>query len=282
MTGLDLPAPAKLNLFLHITGRREDNYHELQTLFQFLDQSDRLRLTSRRDGRILVRGPEWLTPENNLVTRAAHQLQSHTGTRLGADIELDKHLPAGGGLGGGSSDAATTLVGLNQLWETGLSPAQLARLGLALGADVPVFIHGEAAWGEGVGAQLTPALPPEYWYLVLAPDVEVSTGKIFGHPDLTRNTPKRRIRTAFEGSDGFRNDCEPIVRRLYPAVDRALEWLGQYGKARMTGTGGCVFCPFETQSAAIDAHAEKPSGINGFIAQGRNRSPLYTQLGERD
>ena len=282
MNVLDLPAPAKLNLFLHITGRQDDGYHELQTLFQFLDRCDQLRITPRNDGRIRVQGPEWLPSEDNLITRAARQLQSRTGTGLGAEIELDKHLPAGGGLGGGSSDAATALVGLNQLWGTGLSRGQLARLGLELGADVPVFIHGVAAWGEGVGERLTPALPPEHWYLVLVPEVDVSTGSVFGHPDLTRNTPKRRIRTAFEGSDGFRNDCEPIVRQLYPAVEQALEWLGQYGEARLTGTGGCVFCPFETQSAAIDAHAEKPSGINGFIAQSRNRSPLYTQLGELD
>lgn len=282
MTSLDLPAPAKLNLFLHITGRRDDGYHELQTLFQFLDHSDRLRITPRSDGRIRVHGPEWLPPADNLITRAAERLRARTGTGLGAEIELTKILPAGGGLGGGSSDAATALVGLNHLWETGLSRPQLATLGLELGADVPVFIHGVAAWGEGVGEQLTPVLPPEHWYLVLVPEVEVSTARIFGHPDLTRDTPKRRIRTAFEGSDGFRNDCEPIVRQLYPAVSQALEWLGQYGEARLTGTGGCVFCPFETQSAAIDAHAEKPSGINGFIAQSRNRSPLYTQLGELD
>lgn len=282
MSPLDLPAPAKLNLFLHITGRRDDGYHELQTLFQFLDHSDRLRITPRRDGRIQVHGPAWLPPGDNLITRAAEHLRARTGTGLGADIELTKVLPAGGGLGGGSSDAATALVGLNHLWETGLSRPQLATLGLELGADVPVFIHGVAAWGEGVGEQLTPVLPPEHWYLVLVPEVEVSTARIFDHPDLTRDTPKRRIRTAFEGSDGFRNDCEPIVRQLYPAVEQALEWLGQYGEARLTGTGGCVFCPFETQSAAIDAHAEKPSGINGFIAQSRNRSPLYTQLGELD
>ena len=282
MKTLDLPAPAKLNLFLHITGRRDDGYHELQTLFQFLDHSDRLRITPRNDGLIQLHGPEWLPPGDNLITHAAQRLRARTGTGLGADIELTKMLPAGGGLGGGSSDAATALVGLNHLWETGLSRPQLATLGLELGADVPVFIHGVAAWGEGVGEKLTPVLPPEHWYLVLVPEVEVSTARIFGHPDLTRDTPKRRIRTAFEGSDGFRNDCEPIVRQLYPAVDQALKWLGQYGEARLTGTGGCVFCPFETQSAAIDAHAEKPSGINGFIAQGRNRSPLYTQLGELD
>ncbi|PAU80031.1 4-(cytidine 5'-diphospho)-2-C-methyl-D-erythritol kinase [Halovibrio salipaludis] len=282
MNTLDLPAPAKLNLFLHITGRRDGGYHELQTLFQFLDHSDRLRITPRSDGRIRVYGPEWLPSGDNLITRAADRLRARTGTSAGADIELTKILPAGGGLGGGSSDAATALVGLNHLWETGLSRSQLATLGLELGADVPVFIHGVAAWGEGVGEQLTPVLPPEHWYLVLAPEVEVSTAQIFAHPDLTRDTPKSRIRTAFEGSDGFRNDCEPIVRQLYPAVDQALEWLGQYGEARLTGTGGCVFCSFETQSAAIDAHAEKPSGINGFIAQSRNRSPLYTQLGELD
>lgn len=282
MSVLDLPAPAKLNLFLHITGRRHDGYHELQTVFQFLDWCDHLRIRPRNDGRTVVFGPDWLPAADNLITRAAESLRVRTGTSLGATIELTKQLPAGGGLGGGSSDAATALVGLNHLWATGLNRAQLANLGLELGADVPVFVHGVAAWGEGVGEQLTPVLPPEHWYLVLVPDVEVSTGKVFGDCDLTRTTPKRRMRTAFEGRDGFGNDCEPVVRRLYPAVDRALEWLGQYGEARLTGTGGCVFCPFETQSAAINAVAEKPSGINGFIAQGRNRSPLYTQLGELD
>lgn len=282
MKTLDLPAPAKLNLFLHITGRRDDGYHTLQTLFQFLDRSDRLRITPRHDGQLVVHGPDWLPAKDNLITRAAERLRHHTATGLGADIELTKQLPAGGGLGGGSSDAATALVGLNHLWETGLSRAQLAKLGLELGADLPVFIHGVAAWGEGVGDQLTSALPPEQWYLVLVPETELSTRKIFSHPDLTRNSPKRKMRTAFEGSDRPRNDCEPVVRRLYPAVDQALEWLGQYGEARLTGTGGCIFCPFETEFAAIDAHAEKPSGINGFIAQGRNRSPLYTQLGELD
>ncbi|MEQ6885812.1 4-(cytidine 5'-diphospho)-2-C-methyl-D-erythritol kinase [Salicola sp. Rm-C-2C1-2] len=282
MKVLNLPAPAKLNLFLHITGRRDDGYHELQTVFQFLDQCDHLRIRPRNDGRIVVFGPDWLPAADNLITRAAQSLRVRTGTGLGATIELIKQLPAGGGLGGGSSDAATTLVGLNHLWETGLSRAQLAILGLELGADVPVFVHGVAAWGEGVGEQLTPVLPPEHWYLVLVPDAEVSTGKIFSASDLTRTTPKRRMRTAFEGSDGLSNDCEPVVRRIYPAVDQAFEWLERYGKAQLTGTGGCVFCPFETESAAIDALAKIPSGINGFIAQGRNRSPLYTQLGELD
>jgi 4-diphosphocytidyl-2C-methyl-D-erythritol kinase len=174
-------------------------------------------------------------------------------------------------------------VALNRLWGLNLSRAQLAGIGLSLGADVPVFVHGHAAWAEGIGEQLTPVEPAERWYLVLHPDCEISTGQVFGHPDLTRNTPERRIRTAFEGNGSdFRNDCEAVVRLLYPKVDKALTWLEHYGEARLTGTGACVFCPFETQSAAITAYEEKPSGINGFIARGRNRSPLYTQLGELD
>ena len=282
---LTLPAPAKLNLFLHITGRRSDGYHELQTLFQFLDYCDTLTFSPRNDGRIAVRGMDELPTADNLITRAARKLQDrHAGDgQPGVDIRVDKRLPTGGGLGGGSSNAATTLVALNQLWGLGLSRGQLADTGLSLGADVPVFVHGHAAWAEGVGEQLTPVEPAEPWYLVLHPNCEISTGQVFGHPDLTRDTPKRRIRTAFEGSgNDFRNDCEAVVRLLYPKVDHALTWLQQYGEARLTGTGACVFCPFETQSAAITAYEEKPSGINGFIARGRNRSPLYTQLGELD
>ncbi|TDT38452.1 4-diphosphocytidyl-2-C-methyl-D-erythritol kinase [Halospina denitrificans] len=284
---LTLPAPAKLNLFLHITGRRNDGYHELQTLFQFLDYSDSLTFTARDDGEVSLSGMGELPAADNLITRAAHRLQQSGApggqSHPGADIRIEKHLPSGGGLGGGSSNAATTLVALNRLWGLNLSRTQLADIGLSLGADVPVFIHGHAAWAEGIGEQLTSVEPAEPWYLVLHPDCEISTGEVFGHSDLTRNTPKRRIRTAFEGSgSGFRNDCEAVVRLLYPEVDKALAWLQHYGEARLTGTGACVFCPFETQSAAITAYEEKPSGINGFIARGRNRSPLYTQLGELD
>ena len=286
-TTLTLPAPAKLNLFLHINGRRDDGYHELQTLFQFLDYSDSLTFTPRNDGIISLRGMDELPAADNLITRAARQLQQTSGRAVhdqrGADIRIEKRLPTGGGLGGGSSNAATTLVALNRLWELNLSRSQLADIGLSLGADVPVFVQGHAAWAEGVGEQLTPAEPAEPWYLVLHPDCEISTGQVFGHPDLTRGTPKRKIRTAFEGNrSDFRNDCGAVVRLLYPKVDEALTWLEHYGEARLTGTGACVFCPFETQSAAITAYEEKPSGINGFIARGRNRSPLYTQLGELD
>ena len=280
---LRLPAPAKLNLFLHITGQRADGYHELQTLFQFLDMADDLHFKPRTDGVIRVHGMTELPEGSNLIAHAARKLQKHAAEGAGVDITINKNLPMGGGLGGGSSDAATTLVALNRIWKLAMSRQQLADLGLTLGADVPVFVHGQAAWAEGVGEQLTPVEPVEPWYLVLIPDCMISTADVFRHPDLTRNTAKRRIRTAFEGNDNaFRNDCENVVRSLYPAVDKALEWLSQYGEARLTGTGSCVFCPFETQSAAHKAYANRPSGINGFIARGRNRSPLYRQLGELD
>lgn len=282
-TPFTLPAPAKLNLFLHITGRRRDGYHELQTLFQFLDIADQLTFTPRNDGQISLRGMDQLPHDDNLILHAARALKGSARNGAGVDIRIDKQLPMGGGLGGGSSNAATTLVALNRLWQLNLSTDQLAATGLSLGADVPVFVHGEAAWAEGIGEILTRAEPPEPWYLVLVPQCTVNTGEVFKHPDLTRNTAKRRIRTAFEGNDStWRNDCEAVVRSLYPEVEEALDWLKKQGEARLTGTGSCVFCPFETQSAAHRAYANRPSGINGFIAQGRNRSPLYRQLGELD
>lgn len=280
---LTLPAPAKLNLFLHITGRRSDGYHELQSVFQFLDYSDELSFRARRDGQIRLHGMGAVPDQDNLIHRAARFLQIHTACPLGADIHIRKQLPMGGGLGGGSSDAATTLHGLNRLWETELDDETLARLGLPLGADIPVFVHGHCAWAEGVGEQLTPVTAPEDWFVVLTPDCHVSTAEVFAHQGLTRDTPKRRIRTAFEGNDrSFRNDCEPIVRDLYPDVAKAIDWLSQYGHAQMTGTGACVFGRFRTQSAALDVLAERPSGIEGFIAQGVNRSPLKTRLNELD
>ena len=280
---LTLPAPAKLNLFLHITGRRNDGYHELQTYFQILDACDWLSFRHRRDGAITLTGMTE-SSEDNLIVRAARRLQSEAPSPPpGVDVTIDKRLPMGGGLGGGSSDAATTLIALNRLWGLGLDQQRLASIGLELGADIPVFIHGRSAWGEGVGEQLTPIPAPEHWFVILHPDCSISTREVFTHPHLTRDTPKRRIPHAFEGKGThLRNDCESAVRMLYPKVAEAIDWLKNYGNAQLTGTGACVFCSFETQSAAIEAFAKRPSGIKGFIAQGKNQSPLFTQLGGLD
>jgi 4-diphosphocytidyl-2-C-methyl-D-erythritol kinase len=271
------PAPAKLNLTLRILGRRPDGYHLLQTLFQFLDRSDELRLTVRGDGLIRLLTPiPGITAESNLVVRAARCLQTVTSCRLGADLWLLKRLPQGGGLGGGSSDAATTLVALNHLWGTGLSEEQLAVLGLRLGADVPVFVRGQAAWGEGVGERLTPVAVPEPWYLVLVPACRVPTAAIFGHPKLTRNSPSIKIADFMSGDD--RNDCHEVVRNLYPPVGRALDWLQGFGKARLTGTGACVFAAFGSRAEAEAVLADLPADLSGFVARGLNRSPLLDRL----
>ncbi|MFC4259464.1 4-(cytidine 5'-diphospho)-2-C-methyl-D-erythritol kinase [Marinobacter lacisalsi] len=282
MTEITLPSPAKLNLFLHITGRRADGYHELQTLFQFLDYGDTLTFRLRDDGLISLQ-PELPGVPNgqNLIIRAAERLQAATGTSLGADITLDKQLPMGGGLGGGSSNAATTLLGLNHLWQTALTEERLAELGLALGADVPVFVRGRAALGEGVGEKLTPATPPEDWFVVLKPEVEISTADIFSNPGLTRNTPRITIAPAFEGdASGYRNDCEDVVKQLYPEVKSSLDWLSRFGPARLTGTGACIFGRFPSEAEARSVWAEKPTGITGFVARGVNRSPLHKKLTE--
>ncbi|GGY68833.1 4-(cytidine 5'-diphospho)-2-C-methyl-D-erythritol kinase [Marinobacter zhanjiangensis] len=282
MTEITLPSPAKLNLFLHITGRRADGYHELQTLFQFLDYGDTLTFRLRDDARINLQPELTGVPrDQNLIIRAAEHLQATTGTSLGADIILDKRLPMGGGLGGGSSNAATTLLALNHLWQTALSEDRLAELGLALGADVPVFVRGRAAMAEGVGEKLTPASPPEDWFVVLKPDVEISTADIFSNAGLTRNTPRITIAPAFEGdASGYRNDCEDVVKRLYPEVKNSLDWLSKFGPARLTGTGACIFGRFPTEAEARSVWAEKPTGITGFVARGVNRSPLHKKLTE--
>lgn len=273
------PAPAKLNLFLHITGRRADGYHLLQTVFQFLDYSDEITLAVRDDGAIhRLNELTGVPAEQDLVIRAARLLQQECGTPLGADIRVSKQLPMGGGLGGGSSDAATVLVGLNRLWNTGLNTEQLARLGLGIGADVPIFVHGHAAWAEGVGEQFTPVELPEHWFVVLIPPVSVSTAEIFGAPELTRDSPPITIR-AFLAGEGD-NVCETVVRDRYPEVAEALDWLGQYGAAHMTGTGGCVFAAFDSESRARDVFAERPAGWQGFVARGCNRSPLLERLAE--
>ena len=283
MNSLVLPSPAKLNLFLHILGRRPDGYHELQTLFQFLNYGDTLTLTARTDGRIVLEQPlPGVSDEENLIVRAARQLAATAGhTTPGVSIAVDKQLPMGGGLGGGSSNAATTLVGLNRLWGLNRSLDELAELGLSLGADVPVFVRGHAAWGEGVGERLTDANPPEDWFLVIKPPCDISTKEIFSEQGLTRDTPGIKIAPAFEGdASRYRNDCEDVVRRLYPEVHQSLEWLAQFGPARLTGTGACIFGRFPTESAARIIWESKPSGITGFVAKGVNISPLHQKLTE--
>jgi 4-diphosphocytidyl-2-C-methyl-D-erythritol kinase len=267
------PAPAKLNLFLQITGRREDGYHTLQTVFQFLDRADQLYFEIT-DGSAIRRfgGPAGIPESADLCVRAATLLQSTVGIAKGVDIYNDKLLPGGGGLGGGSSDAATTLWALNRLWSAGLDTGQLARLGLELGADVPVFLYGEAAWAEGIGEILTPLALDEPWYLVVVPPVSVSTVDIFSDPELTRDTPRMTIRDFLSG--GGRNDCEAVVRRRHPEVEAALEWLETHAQARMTGTGACVFAAFGTEAEARSVKQQLPRGWTAFVARGMNRSPL--------
>ncbi|MDB6008613.1 MAG: 4-diphosphocytidyl-2-C-methyl-D-erythritol kinase [Gammaproteobacteria bacterium] len=275
------PAPAKLNLFLHVTGRRPDGYHELQTLFQLIDLSDRVSLSVTDDGRIeRPAGPAGVDPDSDLTVRAARALQAATGCRAGASIRIAKRIPMGGGLGGGSSDAATVLLALNHLWGCGLPVDELARLGLPLGADVPVFVRGSSAWAEGVGEQLVPVELPERWYVVIHPGVAVPTRDVFQSPELTRNTPVITIRAFFgpEGSSGSRNDCEPVVRARYPEVADALSWLGNFAPARLTGTGSCIFAAF---GSAIDAErvaARAPDRWRAFVARGLNLSPVHALL----
>ena len=276
---LTLPAPAKLNLFLHITGRRADGYHELQTLFQFLDHGDELGFALREDGEIHLRTPiDGVPHDSNLIVRAARLLQQESGTKLGADIWLDKRLPMGGGIGGGSSDAATTLLGLNHLWQTGLDEDHLAALGLRLGADVPVFVRGRAAFAEGVGEQLQAVELSEPWFLVAVPQVFVSTAEVFSAPELTRNTPPIKVRSLLEG--GGHNDCQPVVEARYPEVRNALILLNKFVPARLTGTGACVFGSFPNRDDADKVARQLPATLPSFVAQGRNISMLHRRLKE--
>ena len=274
---LTLPAPAKLNLMLHITGRRADGYHELQTLFQFLDYGDELLLRPREDGQIrLLTELPGVDHDSNLIVRAARLLQRESGCALGADIQLTKRLPMGGGIGGGSSDAATTLVGLDHLWNTRLGEDRLAELGLNLGADVPVFVRGRAAFAEGVGERLQPVDLPEPWFLVIAPQVSVSTAEIFADPELTRNTPAITVRSLLAG--GGHNDCQPVVEKRYPEVRNALSLLNKFVQARMTGTGACVFGSFPNEGEADKVRRQLPATLPSFVARGRNVSMLHRSL----
>lgn len=274
------PSPAKLNLFLYITGRRDNGYHELQTLFQFVDFGDELTVTANRETSSITITPEipGVATEDNLIWKAATALQQYTSTSFGADIQLKKVLPMGGGIGGGSSNAATVLVALNHLWQLNLSDDQLAEIGLKLGADVPVFVRGHAAFAEGVGEQLQPANPDEKWYLVVKPQVSIATVDIFTHSELTRNTPKRALSTLLEQE--YVNDCEKIVRMLYPEVDKQLSWLLQYAPSRLTGTGSCVFAEFSSKKEAESVLEQLPDTVSAFVARGRNISPLKETLAE--
>lgn len=275
---LSVPAPAKLNLMLHITGRRADGYHNLQTLFQFLDYGDTLHFRRRDDNQLTLAPAIAGVPfADNLIVRAARLLQQRAGTICGADIRLDKKLPMGGGLGGGSSDAATTLLALNKLWQLHLSEDELATLGLTLGADVPVFVRGAAAFAEGVGEQLTPVPElPEPWYLVVCPQVHVNTGKIFSHEGLTRNTDPINIRTALR--QGGRNDCQQVVTMLYPEIGNALNLLNKFSFAKMTGTGACIFSSFGSEAEAIRVSDQLPAEYVAFVAKGVNQSPAHKVL----
>ena len=271
------PAPAKLNLFLHVTGRRADGYHQLQTLFHFVDLADTITIRLREDGAISrCEGPAGVPAESDLTVRAARSLKDASGTRLGADLRVLKRIPLGGGLGGGSSDAATTLLALNHLWGCGLTPADLAALGLHLGADVPVFIGGFSAWGEGIGERLTPVELPERWYLIIHPGCAVSTREVFQSPELTRNSPVITIRALLES--GGRNDCEPVVRRMLPEVGEALDWLGRFAPARLTGTGSCVFAAFESAVEAERLAGRVPDRWKSTVARGLNASPVLERL----
>jgi len=276
-TPLTLPAPAKLNLMLHVLGRREDGYHELQTLFQFLDHGDELTFARREDGQIrLLSDLPGVDHESNLIVRAARLLQQQGDDVPGADITLVKRLPMGGGIGGGSSDAATTLLGLNRLWNLGLDLDRLAQLGLSLGADVPVFVRGHAAFAEGVGERLQPVELPEPWYLVAVPQVSVSTAEIFSDPELTRNTPPITVRSLLAG--GGHNDCQPVVEKRYPQVRNALSLLNKFVPARMTGTGACVFGSFPNEGEADKVRRQLPATLPSFVARGRNVSMLHRCL----
>jgi 4-diphosphocytidyl-2-C-methyl-D-erythritol kinase len=275
------PAPAKLNLMLHIVGRRADGYHELQTVFQLIDLHDSLEIAVREDGRIVrTQGPASVPEMQDLAIRAALALKASTGTRLGADIAVTKRIPLGGGLGGGSSDAATTLVALNHLWQTGLNPAEIAAIGATLGADVPVFVRGTSAWAEGTGEKLEPVvLPEDSWFLVIFPGIHVPTAEVFQAPELTRNSPLTTMRGFLEL--GGRNDCEAVVRARFPAVGEALDWLARFAPARLTGTGSCVFAKFARPEDAERVAARVPDAWRAWVARGVNRSPLLDELGRR-
>ena len=290
---IELPAPAKLNLFLHVVGRRADGYHDIQTVFQFVDLADTVRIARRTDTRVRRTAEiPGLAENDDLAMRAARLLRDEFGVVAGADIAVDKRIPLGGGLGGGSSDAATTLVGLNRLWEIGADVDRLAVLALDLGADVPVFVRGHAAWAEGVGERLEPLVLEEPWYVLIVLPFPVATADVFRAPALTRDTPGLRMDRVLRGSEGTpafsvpierflaaaRNDCESVVREMCPEVGEALHWLSQRAPARMSGTGATVFAPCESRRHAVEIAGAVPAPWRGLVTRGLNRSPLLDRL----
>ena len=284
LAGPDYPAPAKLNLFLHVVGRRRDGYHLLQSVFTLIDLCDRVRLRLRPDGVVnRVNDVPGVASDQDLAVRAALLLQEASGATDGVDIELEKRIPMGGGLGGGSSDAATVLVALNRLWRTGFDREALAELGAGLGADVPFFVFGRPAWAEGIGDRLRPVEVPHRWYLVLTPPVSVPTRDVYTAAELTRNTEPLKMedfsaqQLTYSASEGFRNDLEAVVTARYPQVREHLEWLRKHADARMTGSGGCVFAVFESREAAQRVLDRLPAPMTGFIAQGLTHHPLLEQ-----
>ena len=267
------PAPAKLNLFLHIVGKRDDGYHLLQTVFQFIDHGDSLYFETRPDNTINLDPPlASVNNDDNIIVKAAKALQIYGKCTQGVNIRLEKHLPMGGGLGGGSSDAATTLLALNKLWHIGLNKQELMDIGITLGADVPVFIYGHSAWAEGVGEQLEDVTPPENWYLVIFPNIHINTGTIFSSVELTRDKLPIKIRDFLNGST--ENVCEPVVSALYPEVKEALTWLDKFSEAKLTGTGACIFASFESEQAAQKIAAQVPDKWQVFIAKGLNETHI--------
>ena len=276
-TRLACPAPAKLNLFLHVTGRRPDGYHLLQTVFRFIDFADTLQFDLRADGQVVHGNPLPGVPaESDLVVRAARLLQQASGCRHGVTLRIDKRLPMGGGLGGGSSDAATALIALNRLWQTGFSRAQLQQLGLQLGADVPVFIFGQNAFAEGIGEELHAVALPPAWYVVLIPPVAVPTAKVFTADGLTRDTPAIKVPDFSDAPT--RNDLQSVVCEMFPQVQQAIDWLSQFGTAKMTGSGACVFAEFSSRQQAQGVLESAPAEMQGVVAQGLDAHPLLTWL----
>ncbi|MGC6481142.1 MAG: 4-(cytidine 5'-diphospho)-2-C-methyl-D-erythritol kinase [Porticoccaceae bacterium] len=277
MISITLPSPAKLNLFLHILDRREDGYHNLQTLFQILDIGDQLSFSVNKQPEInIISDIKNIKPQDNLVFKAAYALKQATDCQWGCDIQLDKKIPMGAGLGGGSSNAATALVGLNHLWQCNLSLDQLAKIGGKLGADIPVFIKGYTAFAEGIGDKLTTISLDEFYYLVVTPKINIPTEQIFCHSELTRNAPAIKIRALTQ--ELYRNDCQSVVENLYPEVKQVLDWLKRYGNPLMTGTGASVYCRFDSEKEANLVQQAVPNSWNSFVAKGINQSPLHKQL----
>lgn len=279
---LEFPAPAKINLFLHIVGQREDGYHNLETLFQFIDHSDTLRLKVTSNPEINLLTPiKGVNNEDNLIVKAANLLKDKTNSPLGIEISIDKILPMGGGLGGGSSNAATILIALNTLWQCNLSQDELVTLGLSLGADVPIFIHGFSAFAQGVGEQLSHVEPMESWYLITKPDCSISTQQVFTAADLPRNSKKlalKSLETKDFVTNEFHNDCQTLVINKYPEVANLLSWLVEYAPSRMTGTGACIFTRFSSQEKAQSLQEKLPKGVSSFVARGLNKSPLCSVI----